>query len=107
MVDGERLHEVGCVRHDRLFHAVEANLDGTGFHAGAIKHVLEADSSPARVAHGAVRPLSTGHARLKVTARIAGTLVDGSELHLRECHEVVEGKRQASVDMAMHRQAEA
>ena len=47
MIDVERLHEVGRVRHDRLVHAVEAHLHGAGLHSRAIEHVLQANPGPA------------------------------------------------------------
>src|SRR5437899_9278598 len=106
MIDAERLHEVRCIWEDRLVHAVEANLDGAGFDACAVEHVLQADSGPTRVSHGAVRPLSTGHTGLEITARIARALIDRGKLDAWEREEVVERQRQAAVDVAVHRQPE-
>jgi hypothetical protein len=107
MIDRKRLHQFRCVGQYRLVQAAEANLDGAGLHPGAIEHGLEAHARPARVAHGAVRPLRAGNARLKVTARIARALVDRGELDLRQRKEIVERQRHGPVHVPVHTQPKA
>ena len=81
MIDGERLHEVRRVGNNWLVHAVEANLHGAGFDAGAVEHVLEAHAGPTCVSHRSVRPLCARDARLEIATRIARALVDGGKLN--------------------------
>ncbi len=90
MIDVERFLEVGPVRDDGIIEPVEAHLHRAGLDARAVEHVLEPNAGPERVAHGAVAPLRAWNAGLVEAARVAGALVDGGKLDLRQAHEIVE-----------------
>src|SRR5689334_17383025 len=59
-----------------------------------------------RAFHRAIRPFPAGDTRLEIAARVAGALIDGSQFHPRKGEDLVEGQRQAVLDMAAHRQPE-
>src|SRR4030081_691121 len=84
MIDVERFHEVRRIRQDGIVHAFETNLHRTRLHAGVVEHDLQANAGPARVSHGAVRPLPSRDPRLEITARVSRTLIDGRKLDPRE-----------------------
>src|SRR5712672_1067781 len=106
MIDFESFHELRRIRQDSLVQAFETNLHRTGFHARAVEHVLETNAGPARVSHGAVRPLPSRDPGLEIAARVSRALIDGRKLEPRERKKIVERQRHLAVHMAAHRQPE-
>src|SRR5215831_13931863 len=84
MIDVQRLHEIRCVGHDRLVHAIEPHLYGPRLHARAVQHILEPDADPASVTHRPVRPFAAGDTGLEEAARIARTLIEVLSLSLQQ-----------------------
>src|SRR6516164_10324854 len=58
------------------------------------------------VSHSAVRPLRARNTGLEIAARIAGALIDGNQLHVRQREDLIKGERQAFLDMTTDRQTE-
>ena len=75
MVDVERLHELGRCREDACVEPVKAGLHGAALETRAIQDIAQTDTGPQRIAHRAVAPLSTRHALIEESSRVAGALV--------------------------------
>jgi len=106
MVDVERLHKIGRLRHHRLIEAVEAHRHGTPLHASAVEHVSEPHAHPLGVAHRSVCPLRARDPWLEQPARVARTLVDGGQFDARHGQHLGQRLAQWSINVPPHGQAE-
>src|ERR1700687_4097680 len=95
------------IRHNWLFQPFKSHLHRTGLHAGFVEHVLETNPGPERIAHGAVRPLPAGYARLEETSRVARALIHRGELDTRQAMQNIGQRyRQGVIHVATYRQCE-